>query len=43
MTKPIHVIGAGLAGSEAAWQAAQRAIVEDYGRRTGARRTPEAQ
>lgn len=26
MTKPLHIIGSGLAGSEAAWQAAQRGV-----------------
>jgi len=26
MTKPVHIIGAGLAGSEAAWQAAQMGV-----------------
>lgn len=41
MSYPLHIIGGGLAGSEAAWQAAQRGIkVTLHEMRTATRKTP---
>ena len=42
MPKPIHIIGAGLAGSEAAWQCARRGVVVELFEMRPVRSTPSA-